>query len=53
MTRERYLEMMEQLGKEPIESEIPPSWEDFPEDIISSINIQLNPINLFLLIPSR
>tara|TARA_B100000497_G_C7437114_1_gene272357 strand:- start:88 stop:420 length:333 start_codon:yes stop_codon:yes gene_type:complete len=39
MTRERYLEMMEQLGKEPIESEIPPSWEDFPEDVISSINI--------------
>ncbi len=23
--------MMEQLGKDPIEEEIPPDWEDFPE----------------------
>ena len=31
MTRERYLEMKEQLGQPPIEEEIPPSWEDFPD----------------------
>ena len=31
MTRERYLEMKEQLGQPPIEEEIPPNWEDFPD----------------------
>jgi hypothetical protein len=31
MTRDRYFEMMEQLGQEPIEAEIPPSWDDLPE----------------------
>lgn len=39
MTQERYFEMMEQLGQDPIEDEIPPSWEDFPEDVISAINV--------------
>jgi len=30
---------MEQLGKEPIEEEIPPSWEDFPETVQNAISI--------------
>ena len=30
MTRERYLEMCEQIGNEPIQEEIPPDIEDFP-----------------------
>lgn len=31
MTRERYFEMQEQMGLEPIEDDVPPDWEDFPE----------------------
>lgn len=38
MTKDRYLEMMEQLGKEPVESEIPPDWEDLPEIVVCAIN---------------
>lgn len=38
MTRDRYLDMMEQLGTEPIEEEIPPDWEDLPEIIIDALN---------------
>jgi hypothetical protein len=30
--------MCEQLGQEPIEDEIPPDWEDFPELAIIAIN---------------
>ena len=37
MTRERYFKMCEQLGKEPIEDEIPPDWEDFPNIVISAL----------------
>jgi len=39
MTREKYLTMMQQLGQEPKNSEIPPDWEDLPEDIVIAINI--------------
>ena len=39
MTRDRYFEMCEQLGKEPIESEIPVDWDDFPEIVQNAINI--------------
>ncbi len=39
MTQERYLTMCEQLGKEPVESEIPPAFEDFPEIVCQAINI--------------
>jgi len=39
MTKERYFEMMQQMGKEPIEDEIPPSWEDFPEDVLDAVSI--------------
>jgi len=38
MTQDRYLEMMEQLGKEPVPEEMPPSWEDFPDVIIDAVN---------------
>ena len=31
MTRDRYLDMMEQLGKDPSPAEIPPDFEDLPE----------------------
>ena len=38
MTRNKYLDMCEQLGKEPSDREIPPDWEDFPEIIQYAIN---------------
>lgn len=38
MTRDRYLDMMQQLGKEPLEEEVPPDWEDLPEIIIDALN---------------
>ena len=38
MTRDRYLDMMEQLGKEPLESEIPPDLNDLPESIINALS---------------
>ena len=37
MTRDRYLEMCEQLGKEPNPDEIPPDYEDFPEIVSYAI----------------
>ena len=39
MTRTRYLEMCEQLGKEPVEEEIPPDYEDFPDIAIVAMNV--------------
>jgi len=39
MTRERYLKMCEQLGKEPDEKEIPPDWEDFPTVVIDAMSV--------------
>ena len=38
MDKDRYLSMMDELGKEPIEEEIPPGTEDFPEIVIDGIN---------------
>jgi hypothetical protein len=38
MTRAKYLEMCEQLNKEPLDDEIPPDWEDFPEIMQDAIN---------------
>ena len=38
MTRLKYLNMCEQLEQEPIENEIPPDWEDFPEIVIQALN---------------
>lgn len=37
MTRDRYLDMMEQLGNEPITEELPPDFEDLPEIMVSAI----------------
>ena len=39
MTRERYLEMCEQLGKKPDVNEIPPDVYDFPDIVQIAINI--------------
>ena len=38
MTREKYFTMMEQLGQEPKEHEIPPDGEDLPEIAVDAIN---------------
>jgi len=38
MTRDRYFTMCEQLNKEPVDEEIPPDWEDFPEIVIQAFN---------------
>ncbi len=38
MTRERYFKMCEQLGQEPVEDEIPPDWNDFPEIALHALN---------------
>ena len=38
MSRDKYLDMMEQLGKEPIESEIPPDGNDLPLDMVHALN---------------
>jgi len=38
MTRERYLEMCEQMGNEPIEEEIPPDIEDLPSIVSEAVN---------------
>ena len=38
MTRDKYLEMMEQLGKEPIEEEIPPDFEDLPDIVNQAVS---------------
>ena len=38
MSKDRYLDMMEQLGKPPIEEEIPPDFEDLPEILINAVN---------------
>jgi len=38
MTRDRYLDMMEQLGKNPVEEETPPDFEDLPDIVINAVN---------------
>lgn len=38
MTRDKYFTMMEQLGQEPKDNEIPPDWEDLPEIIVYAAN---------------
>ena len=39
MTKDRYLEMQEQLNKEPDPEKCPPGIEDFPEPVINAIEI--------------
>lgn len=38
MTKDRYLDMMEQLGKEPVQEEVPPGIEDLPEIVINAVS---------------
>lgn len=38
MTQDRYLDMMEQLGKNPVETEVPPDFEDLPDIVINAVN---------------
>lgn len=33
MDRDKYFMMCEELGQEPVESEIPPAYEDFPTEV--------------------
>jgi len=39
MTKDQYFEMMEQMGEEPNWDKCPPDWEDFPEIVITALNI--------------
>lgn len=39
MTKDKYLEMEEQLGRQPDPEKCPPGIEDFPQIIIDSISI--------------
>ena len=39
MTREQYFMMVEQLGTEPVDSEIPADFSDFPFEVQEAINI--------------
>ena len=38
MDKDRYLSMMDELGEEPKEEELPPDIKDFPEIVIDAIN---------------
>ena len=38
MTRNKYLDMCEQLEQEPKDNEIPPSWEAFPDIVVNALN---------------
>ena len=39
MSKDQYLEMMEQMGEEPDWEKCPPDWEDFPPLVIDAVNI--------------
>lgn len=39
MTKEQYFEMCEQLGTEPLESEIPMEIDDFPAEVQQAITV--------------
>ena len=39
MTKDQYLEMMEQMGEEPDWERCPNDWEDFPELVLSTVNL--------------
>lgn len=39
MTKDKYLEMQEQLGREPDIEDCPPGYEDFPPVVLNSISI--------------
>lgn len=39
MTKDQYFDMMDQLGSEPVESEIPVEIDDFPEEVQQAFTI--------------
>ena len=39
MSKDQYLEMIEQMGEEPDWDKWPPDWEDFPDLVITALNI--------------
>jgi len=39
MTKDQYLEMMDQMNEEPDWDKCPPDWEDFPELVLTCMNI--------------
>lgn len=39
MSKDQYLEMMEQMGEDPDWDKCPPDWNDFPDLLILSCNI--------------
>lgn len=39
MTKEQYFDMCEQLGSEPVESEIPVEFDDFPMEVQLALSI--------------
>jgi len=39
MSKDQYLEMMEQMGEEPDWGKCPDDWEDFPDLVIDALNI--------------
>jgi len=38
MDKDRYLSMMDELGKDPVPEEIPPGWDDLPEIVLDAIH---------------
>ena len=39
MTKDQYLEMMDQMGEDPDMSKCPDDWGDFPDLVITGVNI--------------
>lgn len=39
MTKDQYLDMMDQMNQEPDWERCPPAWEDFPNWVIDGINV--------------
>ena len=39
MSKDQYLEMMEQMGQDPDWDKCPPDWEDFPDIVVDCMNI--------------
>jgi hypothetical protein len=39
MSKDQYLEMMDQMNEEPDWDKCPPDWEDFPELVVTCVNI--------------
>ena len=39
MSKDQYLEMMEQMGEEPDWEKCPPDWEDLPDLTLVAMNI--------------